>query len=103
MTEQPKLSLEADGDLINIYQYTEKNWGETQATTYIHSLFKVFSLIADNPRLGKARLELGDRIRSHPHRRHVIYYILQNDDPAIARVLHGSMDVERSHLDVVFE
>lgn len=44
-----KLSLEAEYDLIRIYQFGVENFGHTQAEKYFNTFFEYFEIIADNP------------------------------------------------------
>lgn len=88
------LSLDADGDLQDIYVYSEQMWGEDQARAYLVSLFDAFDAIGLNPAIGRLRSELGDGIRSLPHASHVIFFMEWQGEAAILRVLHGSRDIE---------
>lgn len=92
------LSREADEDLQDIFSYGEEAWGEAQASKYLHELYGVFNLIADNPKLGRARPQLSEGLRSFVHGSHVVFYMLWLGELAIVRVLHSSRDV-----DAVFE
>jgi plasmid stabilization system protein ParE len=46
-----KFSKKAAQDLKDIYQYSYREYGETQADTYIQEFEKVFNLLAENPLL----------------------------------------------------
>lgn len=97
MTEY-SLAEDADADLQNIYWFTHESWGENQAEIYINSLFSTFELLTQHPEMGRLRTELAKDIRSFVHKRHVIYYIVMDEEIGISRVLHGSMDVENEQL-----
>lgn len=88
------LSAEAADDLELIYIYGEENWGDRQADLYLRSLFEVFERLAAYPRLGRARPELGEHVRSFPHVSHVVFFTSVSDDVAILRVLHGARDID---------
>ncbi|WP_304036533.1 type II toxin-antitoxin system RelE/ParE family toxin [Mesonia mobilis] len=44
-----KLSITAKEDLIRIYRYGAKKFGETQAEKYFNNFFEYFDVIAENP------------------------------------------------------
>ena len=88
------LSLDADKDLQDIFLYTAQTWGEPQARNYVEDLFGLFGSIGLNPKMGRARDELGEGIRSFPHASHVIFFMEWQGETAILRVLHGSRYVD---------
>ncbi len=44
-----RLTVEAQNDLIRIYQYGVRQFGRAQAEKYYNSLFNCFDLIAERP------------------------------------------------------
>ena len=92
------LSQDAEADMENIYWFTFERWGEAQAVGYVESLFQSFATLSRHPEIGKPRVELRTGIKSFPHKRHIIYYMLLPEGVGIARVLHASMDVEHGDL-----
>ncbi len=42
----------AEEDLIDIWVYTFKNWGEDKADSYLDELENAFNLISENPFVG---------------------------------------------------
>jgi toxin ParE1/3/4 len=50
--------------------------------------------LADVPRMGVARPELGNAVRSFPFRRYIIFYSIIGNTLRIERILHGSRDIE---------
>lgn len=86
------LSAEAAFELEEIYLDTFSGWGEAQADSYLHDLYHVFSLIGDNPNMGRLRNEIGKGIRSFPQGSHVIFFMEHENQIAIVRVLHGARD-----------
>lgn len=87
------LAAAAYADLEDVERYTLATWGEEQRVRYITGLFAQFELLADNPRLGLSRPELGDGIISIPYEQHVIFYELFGGHCHILRVLHHARDV----------
>jgi toxin ParE1/3/4 len=88
------ISPEAEIDLQDIFDFTAEEWGEIQAEKYLYELFTVFDLLVLRPRIGRARSELVEELRSFPSGAHIIFYMMWNDQIAIVRVLHASRDVE---------
>ena len=89
------LSGDADEDLQDIYDYTERTWGERQAEGYIFALYGTFDLLASNPEAGRSRSDIREGLRSFPHRSHLVFYMRWEDEIAIVRVLNGARDYER--------
>ena len=86
-------------DLDAIADYTLATWGERQAEKYLFELKQRFQWLADHPRAGRKRDEVGHGFRSYPHGSHVIFYLIEPDWVAIIGVPHGSMDTEAYFAD----
>jgi len=84
----------AEQDLINIWLYTFKRWGEIQADKYLDELEQGIKLLASQPLLCRQRDEFNPAVRVHHYAYHLIIYITSNDTITIVRVLHESMDIE---------
>lgn len=89
-----RLTPRALRDLDAIADYTMTTWGERQTEKYISELQERFRWLAQHPKVGRARDEIGDGYRSYPHSAHVIFYVIDGADIAIIGVPHGAMDVE---------
>ncbi|VAX02390.1 ParE toxin protein [hydrothermal vent metagenome] len=89
------LSADAKNDIKEIAKDTIKRWGKEQAHFYIDNLYEIFSLIGENPQIGRLRRELGEEIRSFPQGSHVIFFIEHKGRAAIVRVLHGARDFQK--------
>ena len=87
-------TAEAEHDLINIWLYTYKNWGDRQADKYLDGLEEGFKLLAGTPLLCGLRREFIKPVRIHHHAHHLIIYDALADRINIVRVLHENMDVE---------
>jgi len=92
------LSRDAEEDLQDIYIFSENNWGEKQAEKYIYDLYETFKFIAENPKLGRVRPELGKEIRSKTQSSHVIIFTEWKYEIAILRILHSSRDIPNAHM-----
>ena len=88
-----ELSTEADSDLEEVFDYTDREFGIDQAVEYVSSFDIVFELLIKNPELGKIRKDIRKGLRSLVHEKHVVYYRILTDRIRIVRILHGSRDV----------
>lgn len=93
-----KLTVKADLDIEDIWEYTNSQWGRNQACKYLNQLEEQFFALAENPNIGKQRYELAEISMSYHYERHVIFYRKVNNGIEILRVLHDSMDFLR-HLE----
>lgn len=84
----------AKEDLINIWLYTYKNWGEKQADLYVDDLERAFLLLADAPLICRLREELIPPVRIHHFNHHLVIYVETKDGISLVRVLHESSDYE---------
>lgn len=87
-------STQAEQDLINIWSYTYREWGETQADRYLDLLNNGFRLIAQNPEMCRLREEFIQPVCLHICEHHLIVYTFNELQLNIVRVLHGSMNIE---------
>ena len=86
-----KLALD---DLIDIWDYTVKEWSENQAEKYYNLILASCSDLADNPQLGKSYEIVTSKVLGYKCGQHIIFYreIFENEIE-IARVLHCMMDL----------
>lgn len=89
-----RLTPRALRDLDAIADYTLAAWGERQTEKYLGELEQRFRWLAQNPRLGRPRDEVGEGYRSYPHGAHIIFYLIEAGEIAIIGVPHGAMDIE---------
>ena len=89
------LSGDADEDLQDIYDYTERTWGERQAERYVFALYETFDLLVSNPEAGRSRSDIRDGLRSFPYRSHIVFYMRWQDEIAVVRILNGARDHQR--------
>lgn len=91
-----KFSKKAAQDLKDIYQYSYREYGETQADTYIQELEKAFDLLAEDPLHCRERTEfIPSSVRIHHFNKHLIVYINEQDAILIVRLLHEKMDTKK--------
>lgn len=89
-----RLSRAAEAELLELWVYIlEQNRSEQLADKIIAEIVLKFAVLADFPRMGRSRDELGVGYRSFPVNRYVVYYRLVSDGIEISHVLHGAQDV----------
>ena len=95
-----KLSRKADEDMVNVYIEGIGNFGVQQAEKYYAELEEKFQLLASNPTLARERLEITPPVRIHPHKSHIIVYVIdENEDIFILRVRHGHEDWKNNPIE----
>lgn len=85
----------AKADLEGIYEYGVRNWGETQAGSYMEAIKEIFWSLTEQQLLGVERPELFPGIRSLPVESHILFYRVETSTVEILRVLHGRQDPAR--------
>jgi toxin ParE1/3/4 len=85
-----------DADLDEIWYYIAKESGSIEtADRFIKSLTDHFSLLAENPYLGRSRdADLRSGVRSFPVGRYIILYRVEDADVVILYVLHGNRNIK---------
>jgi toxin ParE1/3/4 len=92
------LTSRADGDLEEIWDYTEQTWSRTQARIYLTKLENRMIALAQHPTSGRKRYDLPGEPMSFHEGRHVIFYRPTQEGIEVLRVLHDAMDFPR-HLE----
>jgi len=94
-TEQPryKLTPSAKEDIKEIWFHSVNCWGNKQAEEYIYQLENKFEILAENPELGRRRLDVHQTYRSLHVGSHVIFYLINEGFVEIIGIPHASMDV----------
>ena len=93
-----RLTPRAADDLDGIYEYTIVNFGLERARGYLNDLHQRFNDLAERPALGRGAEQFAPGLRRYPYRSHVVFYLRENGDVLIVRVLHERMDTPR-HFD----
>jgi toxin ParE1/3/4 len=83
----------AERDLIDIWQHSQAQWGETQADRYVDELEQGFRRLARNPELGARREHIRHGYRVLFIKSHAVYYKVTTAIH-IVRVLHVRMDAD---------
>jgi toxin ParE1/3/4 len=92
----PKLVITvlAEQDLLDIWDYTRETWGEEQADRYFRILEQRMNQLRQTPLLGRQRHEIRDGYRSLQAARHTVFYLFDDALIRVIRVLHERMDVD---------
>lgn len=88
------IQARARQDLIEIWQYSHENWGETQADLYLDELEKSFTMIAENPSIGVRCDFISKGLRKIIVKKHLALYRVTPETIRIVRVLGAAMDVD---------
>jgi toxin ParE1/3/4 len=86
----------AKADLISIRLYSNREFGDDVADAYFRGFNKVFLLLREHPNAGAAKPELGKGIRCLVHRRHRIFYNVNDDLVLIRRIIHHAQSARRA-------
>ena len=84
---------QAEADLIEIWTYIAQD-SPAGADRLLDEIDEKSRTLAQQPFIGKARDELGAKIRSFPIGNYVLFYQPIEDGIEIIRVLHGARDIE---------
>ncbi len=99
-TRRIVLSNQADADLLAIFEYSIRTWGEEQARRYKGQLEAGFIKLATSPELlGRAREDLPPGYYSYSVKRHLVIFRYTLTTLEIARILHERMDPTRHSLN----
>ena len=91
-----RLTAKAEEDVIRIYAEGARLFGPEIAEDYHHELISVFDMMAQTPKLARERPEITPPVRIHPHKSHLIIYLVDDEgDVLIIRIRHGHEDWER--------
>jgi len=89
------LSDNAENDVSEIYDYTEREHGARRAAAYLSGLEKTLNMLVEGPNLGKLRPEIRKELRSFTYEKHIIFYRVLSDHIRIVRVLHSRRDIPK--------
>ena len=90
-----KITTQANQDLLDIGEYTEREWGYDQRGKYIKQLFDRINWLSEHPHLGKPRPEIKEGDFSYNEGKHQIFYFCDDQTQTVIVVLHQQMDFAR--------
>ena len=84
-----ELTPAAHGDLSDIWDYTVGRWSAVQAERYLYGLQAAMALLCAAPFVARERAEFAPPVRIHPHKSHLIVYIVEGACLKVVRILHA--------------
>jgi toxin ParE1/3/4 len=84
-----QLSQRADRELFTIFLDSIDMFGLFQARRYRDELTHCFELLAENPNMGRQDEALGEAVRRHEHKSHIILYEQNAAGVAILAIVHS--------------
>ncbi len=84
-----RLTEEAEQDLLTMFLFGFEAFGVAQARKYYTGMHPCFSLLAENPRLGRKADSYAPGARRHEHGQYVIFYDEAPTGVLIIAVLHN--------------
>jgi toxin ParE1/3/4 len=94
-----KISSQAAQDLEDIWSYVAKN-NPRAADNLFDKLRERFAKLAKFPQMGQGREDLALSLRSFPIGNYLIFYRTLDEGIEIARIIHGSQDIEQIFKEV---
>lgn len=88
-------NIAAENDLVDIWIYSFDKWGTAQADKYLDQLDDGIQFLAENPLAGTKCDDIRKGYFSYPIKKHVIFYILENEALRVIRVLGGEMNLSK--------
>lgn len=88
------ITPEAAADLTDIAYFTAQG-NPSRARTFTREIVAHCHRIANTPRAGRERPELGPNVRSIPHGQYVIFYRPIEANTEILHILLGARDLNR--------
>ena len=90
------LSSLAKEDLREVGRFTLEHWGPQQVVRYLDGFENACQLLAENPNVGRSAAHVRDGLHAYSYQAHVIFYLVNESEILIVRVLHGAQDVPRA-------
>ena len=87
-----RFSTEANLDIEEIANYIF-DLNPVAAYRFLDALGETFELLAEHPRLGRRRTELGKGLRSFPVGNYLVFYMPERDGVDIIRVIYGGRNL----------
>ena len=94
-----RLSVRAERDLIEIYDYTEETFGSYQADAYHAGLEHTFDLLAHFPLIGTAMAQIVPGLRRFRFQAHWVFYSEEGGTILIRAVLHQARAIKPDLFD----
>ena len=89
------LSDPAKRELDDIWDFYSETVSDSEADRRVARLVDHFDLLAEFPRMGKARPEYAPGIRSYVADPYVVWYYILPSQIEMSRIVHGGRDIEQ--------
>lgn len=87
------LSGRAQFDIVGIYKYGKKRYGQEQAATYLYEMETFLEDLAERPELARKASFIAHQLKHYNYRAHVIFYQTENENEIyIVRILGKRMN-----------
>jgi toxin ParE1/3/4 len=86
------MTAQAEQDLIEIWLYIAQD-SPNIADSVLDGLEKRFSILADNPLMGRSRDDIAPELRYFLFEKYLIFYRTASDGIEIVRVVHGARNL----------
>ncbi|MSO98303.1 MAG: type II toxin-antitoxin system RelE/ParE family toxin [Rhodospirillaceae bacterium] len=84
----------AIADLEDIWVFYSPDLGAERANALVESLADRLQAFAQQPRLGRARPDLGPDLRVYILGEYLAFYVIEKGAITVVRILHGARDVD---------
>ena len=93
MANRPRKSPRAEIDIASIWQFIADD-SVRAADALLDRIEDAFDMLAQTPLAGRARNDLGSKLRSFPVENYLIFYVPVSDGIEVIRVMHGRQDID---------
>jgi len=97
MPNSARKSPQTEIDLTSIYNFIADD-SVKAADAWLERIEDTFDMLAQTPRAGRARDDLGPRLRSFPVGRYINFYTPMSDGVEVVRVMNGRQDIDADDL-----
>lgn len=87
-----RLTLRAESDLEGIFRYIAAD-SETAAREVVAAILDALNVLEQFPAAGRSRDDLFDGLRSWPALQYAAYYVIEENEVLIVRILGGGQNV----------
>jgi toxin ParE1/3/4 len=87
-----RITGDAGDDLDAIWRYTNDQYGDAAANSYLRGFNGVFALLRERPEAGAVVAGISPVIRSFGHRQHRVYYRIDRERVEIVRIAHKAQN-----------
>lgn len=84
-----RLTARAEGEILEIFLYGIEQFGLRQARLYKEEMERCFQLLSENPHMGRSATAIGEGVRRHEHKSHVILYEIDRSGILVIAVVHA--------------